>query len=109
MVGSKPDLNPPPRRERASVGFAAHNLNQILYQMSHSIILEVCVDSVESARAAVEGGADRLEICGSLATGGGVTPSYGLVKSIIKTFPTIPTMESHDMPIFLRSPKSYHR
>lgn len=51
MVGSKPDLNPPPRRERASVGFAAHNLNQILYQMSHSIILEVCVDSVESARA----------------------------------------------------------
>ncbi|CAH7686395.1 copper homeostasis CutC domain-containing protein [Phakopsora pachyrhizi] len=57
------------------------------------ILIEVCVDSLESAKIAVENGADRLEICGALDYGGGITPSMGLVESILEMFPQgIPLM-----------------
>lgn len=44
-------------------------------------ILEVCVDSVNSAVNAKSGGADRLELCGDLAVGG-VTPAMELYQLI---------------------------
>ncbi|KAJ3725605.1 copper homeostasis CutC domain-containing protein [Lentinula guzmanii] len=63
--------------------------------MAHSILIEVCIDSVESAMSAIRGGANRLEVCGNLALGGGTTPSLGLLKAVREA------VESFQVPIMV--------
>ncbi|CAM3983138.1 copper homeostasis protein CutC [Mucilaginibacter galii] len=53
-----------------------------------NILLEVCANSAQSAIAAQNGGAHRVELCDNLHEGG-TTPSYGQISATLK-YLTIP-------------------
>src|SRR4051812_14775380 len=56
--------------------------------MELNYIIEIATTDFSTTRSAVEGGADRIELCANLAEGG-TTPSYGQLKKCREAF-TIP-------------------
>lgn len=48
-----------------------------------SVLVEVCVDSVQGALAAERAGAHRLELCANLVEGG-TTPSAGMMRATVR-------------------------
>ena len=52
------------------------------------MLIEICANSYQSALNAQQGGAHRIELCSELAVGG-ITPSHGLIKQVIRAI-TIP-------------------
>ncbi|EKF60879.1 copper homeostasis protein [Agrobacterium albertimagni AOL15] len=47
------------------------------------LLLEICVDDIAGLEATIVGGADRIELCSALGSGG-LTPSYGFMAVAAK-------------------------
>src|SRR5690349_2206178 len=47
------------------------------------MLFEICVEGVDGAVAAQQGGGDRVELCASLLEGG-LTPSFGTIRAALK-------------------------
>jgi copper homeostasis protein len=60
-----------------------------------AILVEAAVDSAAAATAAVEAGAERIELCAALDAGG-LTPPFGLLAELRPTFgvPILPMLRS---------------
>ena len=50
-----------------------------------SFVIEIATSDFLTTRSAVEGGADRIELCANLAEGG-TTPSYAHIKKCREAF-----------------------
>jgi len=47
------------------------------------MLFEICVEGIDGAVAAQQGGGDRIELCASLLEGG-ITPSFGTIRAALK-------------------------
>jgi len=56
--------------------------------MGEKYIIEIATSDFATTKTAVEGGADRIELCANLAEGG-TTPSYGHIRQCREAFDTL--------------------
>nr|XP_033697769.1 copper homeostasis protein cutC homolog isoform X8 [Tursiops truncatus] len=76
------------KRQGASSGRKRARIPSGKAGAANGFLMEVCVDSVESAVNAERGGADRIELCSGLVEGG-TTPSMGVLQ-VVKQYVQIP-------------------
>ena len=72
-------------RESSVVSLNTLNYSRLTFHVSRltvmSYIIEIATSDFLTTKSAVEGGADRIELCANLAEGG-TTPSYAHVKKM---------------------------